>query len=282
MSEFPSLPLFTDAFIADTGHLGAIETGAYLMLLMVAWRSPDCRLPDDDGKLARWARVDPRTWRRIKAEVMAFWTLAGGGWTQKRLLKEREIVSKRAEVARENGKRGGRPKSLKDNTSDNPAGLSRATQEKAPNPNPSKNVEPKGSTGAAAPVYTDSRHELWGEAVPILMTLGLSERRSGQMIGSWLKQTGDDVQQVLGAIQRARDHRPQEPIPWITRALKSPKVDNAKRAHGAHDNFLAGMAAALSERPESRLYAGKDSAGSGPDAGPAEDDREPLLRLAAR
>jgi hypothetical protein len=36
MSEFPCLPLFTDAFIADTGHLGAIETGAYLMLLMVA------------------------------------------------------------------------------------------------------------------------------------------------------------------------------------------------------------------------------------------------------
>ncbi|ACL63205.1 DUF1376 domain-containing protein [Methylobacterium nodulans] len=45
MSAYPSLPLFTDAFIADTGHLSAAETGAYLMLLMVAWRSPGCSLP---------------------------------------------------------------------------------------------------------------------------------------------------------------------------------------------------------------------------------------------
>jgi uncharacterized protein YdaU (DUF1376 family) len=90
MSEFPSLPLFTDAFIADTGHLTATETGAYLMLLMVAWRSPECCLPDDDAKLGRWARVDPRIWSRIKPKVMEFWALADGRWTQKRLTSERE------------------------------------------------------------------------------------------------------------------------------------------------------------------------------------------------
>lgn len=85
MSSFPSLPLFTDAFIADTGHLSAQQTGAYMMLLMMAWRSPECRLPDDDDKLARWARVDRRTWLKIKPAVMEFWTLADGFWAQKRL-----------------------------------------------------------------------------------------------------------------------------------------------------------------------------------------------------
>lgn len=84
MSQFPSLPLYTDAFIADTMHLSAAETGAYLMLLMVAWRSPGCRLPDDDQKLARWARVDPRAWSRIRRSVMEFWTLADG-WVEPRL-----------------------------------------------------------------------------------------------------------------------------------------------------------------------------------------------------
>lgn len=136
MSAYPSLPLFTDAFIADTGHLSAQETGAYLMLLMMAWRLPDCRLPDDDARLARWARVDARTWRRIKPLVMEFWRLEDGSWLQGRLLKERDIVSKRAEVARENGKHGGRPKSLENNDTANPQGFSRATQQKAPNPNP--------------------------------------------------------------------------------------------------------------------------------------------------
>lgn len=84
MSAYPSLPLFTDAFIADTGHLSAQETGAYLMLMMVAWRSPDCRLADDDDRLARWARVDRRTWLRIKPTIMEFWTLDAGFWSPSR------------------------------------------------------------------------------------------------------------------------------------------------------------------------------------------------------
>lgn len=136
MSAYPSLPLFTDAFIADTGHLSAQETGAYMMLLMVAWRSPACRLPDDDDKLARWARVDRRTWLRIKRSVMEFWVLIDGAWSQKRLSKEREIVSKRADAARENGKQGGRPKSLENNNPANPVGSLGDSQSKAPNPSP--------------------------------------------------------------------------------------------------------------------------------------------------
>lgn len=139
MSEFPSLPLFTDAFIADTGHLSATETGAYLMLLMMAWRLPDCRIPDDDAKLARWARVDARAWSRIKSKVMEFWTLEDGHWTQKRLLLERDKVRKFADTARTNGMRGGRPKSLKSQERQNPAGSPSETQSKAPNPNPNPN-----------------------------------------------------------------------------------------------------------------------------------------------
>jgi uncharacterized protein YdaU (DUF1376 family) len=141
MSAYPSLPLFTDAFIADTGHLSAQETGAYLMLLMMAWRLPTCSLPDDDAKLAKWARVDRRTWARIKPAVMDFWELHDGTWTQKRLTKEREIVSKRAEVARQNGQHGGRPKPLKNKDADNPEGSLRVSQTKAPNPNPRRDED---------------------------------------------------------------------------------------------------------------------------------------------
>lgn len=140
MSEFPSLPLFTDAYLADTRHLSAQEHGAYLLLLMMAWRMPDCRLPDDDTKLAKWASVDGRTWKRIKPTVMAFWTLAEDQWSQSRLVREREYVSKRAEVARANGAKGGRPKPLNPNGSENPAGSTRVTQPKAPNPSPKPTV----------------------------------------------------------------------------------------------------------------------------------------------
>lgn len=94
MAEFPALPLFTDAFIADTGHLDATETGAYLALLMAAWRSPDCSIPDDDIRLARMARCDRRTWSRVKDTVMAFWKKEEDGkLRQKRLTRERTYVS---------------------------------------------------------------------------------------------------------------------------------------------------------------------------------------------
>lgn len=151
MSAYPSLPLFTDAFIADTGHLNAQETGAYLMLMMVAWRSPECRLPDNDDKLARWARVDRRTWLRIKPAVMEFWTLAEGFWSQKRLSKEREFVSKRAEVNRRNGEQGGRPKSLKNNDTQNPAGSVRVSETKAPTPTPIPKITPSDAIASSAP-----------------------------------------------------------------------------------------------------------------------------------
>lgn len=82
------------------------------------------------------------------------------------------------------------------------------------------------ATGADAPladpVYTDSKHELWGEGVPILRQLGVKDREARSNIGRWLRDASDDAVAVLGAIQRARDHRVIDPVPWITRAIKAP------------------------------------------------------------
>lgn len=93
MAEFPVLPFFTDAYLADTRHLTAAQHGAYLLLLMTAWRSTDCRLPDDDNFLARAAAMDIRTWRVNKAVVMAFWKKdEQQKWCQGRLEDERKNV----------------------------------------------------------------------------------------------------------------------------------------------------------------------------------------------
>jgi uncharacterized protein YdaU (DUF1376 family) len=237
MSRFPSLPLFTDAFIADTMHLNATETGAYLMLLMVAWRSPDCRLPDDDSKLCRWARVDPRLWHRIRPKVMEYWNLSDGFWTQKRLLLERDKVRKYAARSRVNGTYGGRPKSLKNNDGENPEGYSNITQTKAPNPNPIYTL-PNGNDGkpSATPLQ-----KLWIEGKASLISLGVPPKSAGSMIGRWLKDTGDNHLQVLGAIERARNMVPADAIPWITAHLKpQDKRDGKARSvyEAALDNWV--------------------------------------------
>lgn len=77
MADYPYMPLWVGDYLKDTRHLGAREHGAYLLLLMEAWRRPSCSLPDDDALLARWAAVTPDEWAEIKPLVMRFWKIDG-------------------------------------------------------------------------------------------------------------------------------------------------------------------------------------------------------------
>jgi uncharacterized protein YdaU (DUF1376 family) len=92
MAEFPALPFWTDAYISDTAHLTNEEHGVYLRLLMFAWRSPDCCLPDDDKRLAIMVGVTDKKWKSLRPVIASFWAVADGQWTQKRLTKERDFV----------------------------------------------------------------------------------------------------------------------------------------------------------------------------------------------
>ena len=84
MSKFPSMPLFIDAYLADTTHLSAEEHGAYLLLLMAMWRH-DGSVPDVDKDLARMCRIGRRRWPYVKARLMPFLLAGDGVLSQKRL-----------------------------------------------------------------------------------------------------------------------------------------------------------------------------------------------------
>lgn len=92
MADYPFLPLWTDAYLADTRHLTTVEHGAYLLLLMEAWRRRACSIPDDDALLARLAGVSADEWAEIKPVILTFWDYDGRSktWTQKRLKEERK------------------------------------------------------------------------------------------------------------------------------------------------------------------------------------------------
>ena len=90
-----ALPIFGDAYLADTQHLTLEEHGAYFKLLLCAWRTQACELPGDDKRLATMLGVSAGKWAKLKPAVMAFWTPTSTGWEQKRLTKERRFVDEK-------------------------------------------------------------------------------------------------------------------------------------------------------------------------------------------
>jgi uncharacterized protein YdaU (DUF1376 family) len=103
LAEFPALPLWTDAYLADTIHLTNRESGAYLHLLIASWRIADGGLPDDHRLLARYAKCTSQEWLRVRDAVLPFFRKdSDGKLRQKRLEKERAFVRQRSEVNRAN------------------------------------------------------------------------------------------------------------------------------------------------------------------------------------
>src|SRR3546814_15039842 len=100
MSQKPShIPLFPDAYHRDTTHLTTEEHGAYLLLLMAAWGTEDCSLPNDERRLAALSKTTVQRWRKIAPTVLEFWTIERGRIWQKRLMKEWLYVREKSKKA---------------------------------------------------------------------------------------------------------------------------------------------------------------------------------------
>lgn len=90
------IPLFVDSYIADTRHLTAEQDGANLRLLMAAWLSSDCSLPDDERRLAGIVGITVARWRKISGPVLELWTRECGRIWQKRLRQEWAYVREKS------------------------------------------------------------------------------------------------------------------------------------------------------------------------------------------
>ena len=148
MSQAPSMPMFWDAYLADTTHLTTEEHGAYLLLLAAMWRRNGW-VPDDDRDNARILGLTPAKWKRVKERLSVFLIFQDGQITQKNLLKIWKITQEKIEKNRENGAKGGRPKSNKNNNIAKANGsVSQKPNETIPEPEPEPDIkeeEPKGS-----------------------------------------------------------------------------------------------------------------------------------------
>lgn len=151
----PSFFAFYPADFANDIHVEAMSTlqvGAYVLLLCKAWQSdPPASLPNDDQILARLARVDAVIWQEIKAGVLVPFRLGTDGKLHsKRLRQEYEAAQKRMRIAKENGRKGGRPKSSGATGCDDekPSGLASGI----PAGNPQANQRGNPTQSSASPI----------------------------------------------------------------------------------------------------------------------------------
>jgi uncharacterized protein YdaU (DUF1376 family) len=140
MSSAPSMPMFWDAYLADTTHLSTEEHGAYLLLLGAMWRR-NGSVPDNDRDNARILGLTPAKWRQIKARLAPLLIFDNGQITQKNLQKIWKITQEKIAVNRMNGAKGGRPKTKENNEVEKPNGfVSVKPIETIPEPEPEPEV----------------------------------------------------------------------------------------------------------------------------------------------
>jgi uncharacterized protein YdaU (DUF1376 family) len=201
MAEFPAMPLWTDAYLGDTTHLTTIEHGAYLLLLMIAWRG-DGSLPVESKILARYAKVTMGQWRRMETTLRAFFEVENGRLIQKRLRDEFNVVRQRRESQAANGRASALKRKGRHSTKREP----NVNQLSTPTPTPTTLAKANGASANSDKVF-------WDAAVAYL---GAGKR---SVIGKWCKTYGQP--ETARAITAAQIERAVDPIAYITAALRS-------------------------------------------------------------
>lgn len=222
MAEFPHLPMFTDAYLADTRHLTTEEHGAYLLLLMEAWRRPECCLPDDDVLLARLSGLPAQRWAEVKPVVMSFWKRDGRRkvWTQKRLSKERGYVSQKSQSQRDKAtKRWDKTKK------DDAAALLTPCPDDAPTPTPTKKKEAaddaRASIGFIEQVC-EAAGGKFGHATASGVVLGMGQDEA-DAVRRWQTDLGLSPSEILIEVQRQTAKRRGGPVNSLTYFTKGMK-----------------------------------------------------------
>lgn len=105
MAEFPALPLFTDAYLADTTHLSEVEHGRYFLMLVHLWRMPNKRFPNDNKWLARkFSKTVEEVETDLRPLISEFFKVDGNCIWHKRIDKEfahcRGVSGKRSDAAK--------------------------------------------------------------------------------------------------------------------------------------------------------------------------------------
>jgi uncharacterized protein YdaU (DUF1376 family) len=220
------MPLFIGDFLADTMHLSATETGIYIRLLWHCWQHGS--IPRDRRKLALISHLDPRLWHQYEATVLQFFDIVDASTMHNKrvsteLHRYEEISNKRKAAALQKHSK---------------CDANAVQMHPHPDPDPIKKErkqDPDAGVGDA-PLFDnvevineDPQARLFRVGKTILVSFGVAEKRTGALLGMWLKSRNDPVG-LLAAIQFARDQNVVDPVAYVSAMIKEGKANGQKSA----------------------------------------------------
>jgi uncharacterized protein YdaU (DUF1376 family) len=99
------MPFYVADYLADTLHLGPLENGVYMFLIMHYWQTGS--LPKDDIHLARIARMTGEEWNTIRPSIASFFD---SEWRHRRVERELALAKEKRDKRTEAGRKGGKAK----------------------------------------------------------------------------------------------------------------------------------------------------------------------------
>ncbi len=231
MSGAPSwMPFYPGDYIADTTHLTTEGHGAYCLLLWAAWRRGGS-LVNDEKELARIVGLPLSRWRKLRAPIMAFFLISDTTLTHKRITKELEKAERLATRARENGKRGGRPKNNPVGFAGKPSGLilgsldGTQTKARAPVLQPQRRGSseplPSEPNGSDVPSL-DPVKALFDFGRGILIEAGATDKQARSLVGKWRSSMNDDPR-LMALLVSASENHAQDPAAYVEKSIRGEK-----------------------------------------------------------
>jgi uncharacterized protein YdaU (DUF1376 family) len=262
------MPLYIADYLVKTSHLGALQSGAYLHLIMHYWQS-GC-VPDNDTALMRVARMTAPEWKRNKSVIQAFFY---DGWRHKRIddeLAHAADVSSKRRASAEQGlsKRAAKAMQLHSNSTANDAvharGLSQPQSQRKEEQESRKrefvevfwNRWPnRVGKKVALAAFVKARAAVSLETIMAGVDRYISNRRPDQF---WQNPAtflnGESWNDQPAALNSAKTETPANPVVWVTeddprwvifeqRMLaidgKKPKAAGSRHESGFGFNFPA-------------------------------------------
>lgn len=216
-------------YLKDTAHLTLLEHGVYTRLLDVYY-TRESGIPDAQAARLIGARGRDET-AALKVVLGEFFELIDGSWVQSRCEREIEEASAQAKANRENGKKGGRPKKVRnpeENESEsevkptgNPSGFDSLTEKNLSQTPDSISQTPDKTTGSVIASAASARAARDDSTVPTshaewcryfadehgveLNASNVHHRsKAWPLFTAWIK-AGVSIAQMDRACQKARD-----------------------------------------------------------------------------